>query len=58
MTDLIIAFAKANPSEAATIINQYIAGLSDADEIAKLEVVREYICNPEFKQNLEDYYAA
>lgn len=31
-----------------------LAGLTDPDQIAKVELIREFICNPEFKTALEN----
>lgn len=35
-------------------INQEIANTTDADQIAKLEVIREYFTNPEFRAKMEE----
>ena len=35
-------------------IHAEIAKLDDKDEIAQLEIVREYYTNPEFRQKLSD----
>ena len=35
-------------------INQEIANTTDADKIARLEVLREYFTNPEFRAKLEE----
>ena len=37
------------------MFNEVIAKTTDADAIARLEVVREYLTNPEFRTNLEEY---
>ena len=43
-----------NKTEARAVFNKVIAGESNPDQVAKLELLREYFCNPEFKQALED----
>ena len=35
-------------------VNQEIADTTDADKIAKLEIIREYFTNPEFRAKLEE----
>lgn len=37
------------------MFNQVIATQTDPDKIAKLELCREYFCNPEFKAWLQDF---
>lgn len=32
----------------------FLAGLTDPDQIAKVELIREFVCNPEFKMKLEE----
>ena len=39
---------------AKAIFNQVIAQQADADKIAKLEIVREFFTNPDFRKYLED----
>ena len=34
--------------------DKMIANATTADQIAKLELMREFFCNPEFRQALED----
>ena len=36
------------------IVNGVIANESDPDEVAKLELVREYFSNPDFRQWMSD----
>ncbi len=31
-----------------------LAGLTDPDQIAKVELIREFFCNPEFRTALEN----
>lgn len=38
--------------------NKVIAQTQDADQVAKLEVCREYFTNPEFKERLQEYVFA
>ncbi len=42
-------------SQAKAIFNKAIAATTDADAIARLELVREYCTNPAFKVALEDH---
>ena len=42
-------------TEARKVFNQMIAESTDADQIAKLEVVREYFTNQDFRANLEQF---
>lgn len=42
-------------SDAKAIFNKAIAATTDADAIARLELVREYCTNPEFKMALQDH---
>ena len=42
-------------NEARAIFNQAIENETDADRIAKIELLREYFTNPEFRQKLADY---
>ena len=42
-------------TEARKILNSAIANETNADKVAKLEVVREYLTNPDFRKKLEDY---
>ncbi len=36
-------------TEAREVFNKVIAGLTDADSIAKVELAREYFTHPEFR---------
>lgn len=40
---------------AREVFNQIIATLTDADQIAKIELSREYFTNPEFAKALADH---
>lgn len=42
-------------SEARAIFNAAIATSTDADQIARMELCREYFTNPEFRANLEEF---
>jgi hypothetical protein len=46
-----------NNEQAREIFNQAIAQTHDAEQIAKLELCREYFTNPAFRKALEDYTA-
>lgn len=50
-----------NTNEARTEFDKVIANAAangaDAQKIAELEIIREYLCNPEFKGNLQEYTA-
>jgi hypothetical protein len=39
--------------QAREVFNQAIAKTHDADQVAKLELAREYFTNPEFRKDLE-----
>jgi hypothetical protein len=39
------------------VINKAIQSGADKQKIAELEVIREYLCNPEFKGNLQEFTA-
>lgn len=41
--------------EARAIFNEVISKQTDEAKIAKLEVLREYFTNPEFRANLEEF---
>lgn len=43
-----------NPA-AREVFNQVIATLTNADQIAKIELAREYFTNPEFAKALADH---
>ena len=51
----IAEFAKSNPEAAREIFNAAIANVSDPDQIAKMELCREYFCNADFQSALHDY---
>ena len=55
MESMIMQFAKSNPASARSIIDGYIQKLTDPNKIAEMEVLREYLTNPEFKGNLENF---
>ena len=40
---------------AREVFNQMIRNAKDADATAKLELAREYFCNPTFRSALEDH---
>jgi hypothetical protein len=40
---------------AREVFNQVIANLTDADQIAKIELAREYFTNPTFAKALADH---
>ena len=40
-------------TENKKIFNQAIKNTDDADTIAKIEIVREYVTNPEFRTKLQ-----
>lgn len=40
---------------AKQVFNQVLANLTDADQIAKIELAREYFTNPDFRKALEDH---
>ena len=42
-----------NAIEARKIFDKVISETQDPDRIAKLELLREYFCNPAFKSELE-----
>jgi hypothetical protein len=42
-------------TEAREIFNQAILTSKDADQIARIEIVREYLCNPNFRKAIEDH---
>lgn len=42
-------------NEVREIFNKVIAGQTDPDRVANLEIVREYFTNPDFKRALEDF---
>jgi hypothetical protein len=44
-----------NTSEVRAIFNQVIATESNPDKVARLEIVREYFTNPDFRRKMEDY---
>lgn len=44
-------------NEARQIFDNAIASQTDADQIAKLELMREYFTNPAFRKALEDKVA-
>jgi hypothetical protein len=46
---------KMTNEQARDIFNQAIASTTNADQIARLEVVREFLTNPEFRKNLSDF---
>ena len=41
--------------QAKAIFNKAIESAKDADQIARIEICREYFTNPEFKKGLENY---
>lgn len=41
--------------QAKAIFNKAIGTAKDADQVARLEVAREYFTNPDFRKKLEDY---
>lgn len=42
-------------TEARKIFDAAAAKAGDADQVARIELVREYCCNPGFRKALEDY---
>ena len=46
---------KMTDTEAKNIFNKVIENQTDGDTIAKLEILREYFTNAEFKTNLQDF---
>ena len=44
-------------TEAREIFNAAIANETDADRIAKVEMLREYFCNPAFRESMADEVA-
>ncbi len=46
---------KMTDAEAKNIFNKVIENQTDGDTIAKLEILREYFTNAEFKTNLQDF---
>lgn len=44
-----------NTEQAKRIFNDAIAKQTDADKVARLELVREYFTNPEFRTALHDH---
>jgi protoheme ferro-lyase len=42
-------------TEARAVFNSVIATESNPDRVAKLELLREYFTNPEFRKALEDH---
>ena len=53
METLIALFAKKNPEAARALFDARIASETDPDTIARLELAREFLCNPEFKNALQ-----
>jgi hypothetical protein len=45
---------KMSATEARAEFDKIISKITDLDQIAKLELVREFLCNPEFRKALED----
>jgi hypothetical protein len=45
---------KMSATEARIEFDKMIAATTNPDQIAKLELVREFLCNPEFRKALED----
>lgn len=41
--------------QARLIFNTVIAGEPNAEEVAKLEVAREFFTNPDFRKKLEEF---
>jgi hypothetical protein len=41
--------------QARAVFNQAIAAANDADQIAKLELAREYFTNSDFRKGLEQH---
>ncbi len=41
--------------QAKAIFNKAISATADADQVARLELVREYFTNPIFRRALEDH---
>jgi len=54
MSDLISRFAKEHPEEARRLFDARIAAEPNPERIAELEVLREYLCNPAFRAELEE----
>ncbi len=46
-----------NSQQAREIFNAAIAGETDADRIAKVELLREFFCNPEFRAAMQQEVA-
>ena len=44
-------------TEARKVFNQILATLTDADQIAKIELCREYFTNPDFRAALQNEVA-
>lgn len=42
-------------TEARAIFDSAIASTTDADAIARLELAREYFCNPDFRCQLAEF---
>ena len=42
-------------TEARKVFDDIIAGETDPEQVAKLELTREYLCNPAFRAALEEY---
>jgi signal transduction histidine kinase len=46
---------KMTNEQAKAIFNKAIETAKSADQVARLEVCREYFTNPDFRKKLEDY---
>ena len=55
--DLIRRFSAEHPTIARSIIDSAIAQATNPDHIARLELAREYLTNPDFTTALTDYLA-
>lgn len=54
--DLIRKFSEEHPETARAIIDSAIAQSANPDQIARLELAREYLTNPAFRTALTDRY--
>jgi hypothetical protein len=45
-------------NEARRVFNAALAGITDPDRRAKIEVAREYFCNPAFRAALKQFLVA
>lgn len=51
----ILEFAKAQPNEARAIFDLMAKAEMDLNERAAFELVREWACNPNFRERLREY---